>query len=189
MATDTRNALLDSAEHAARTVGFDGFSYADLANEVGIRKASIHHHFPSKANLSVELMQRYFTKFETIRAEFRTSPRTGAAQLSAVINCYREGINEGKSVCLCVSFTTSRESLPDEVSQLVRRFRTMVIEWLTAAFHAGQSDGSIKDVSDPTMEAAATLCLFEGAQLAARAEEDPSLFDNAVQLLKQRLTR
>ena len=188
MPTDTRNALLDSAERAARTVGFDGFSYADLANEVGIRKASIDHHFPSKANLSVELMQRYLTKFEAVRAEFRTSPRTGAEQLSAAINSYRDGINEGKTVCLCVSFTTSRESLPDEVSQLVRRFRTMMTEWLVAAFHAGQSDGSIKGVTDPTMEAAATLSLFEGAQLAARAEEDPSLFDNAVQLLKQRLS-
>lgn len=188
MATDTRNALLDSAEHAARTVGFDGFSYADLANEVGIRKASIHHHFPSKANLSVELMQRYLAKFETARAEFRTSPRSGAAQLSAVINSYRDGIGEGKSVCLCVSFTTSRESLPDEVSELVRRFRTMVTEWLAASFHAGQSDGSILNIIDPTMEAAAALSLFEGAQLAARAEEDPSLFDNAVQLLRQRLT-
>ncbi|MEP3232280.1 MAG: TetR/AcrR family transcriptional regulator [Hyphomicrobiales bacterium] len=189
MASDTRNALLDSAERAARTLGFDGFSYADLANEVGIRKASIHHHFPSKANLSVELMQRYLAKFEAIRAEFRSSPRTGAEQLSAMINSYRNGIDEGKSVCLCVSFTTSRESLPDEVSQLVRRFRTMVTEWLVAAFHAGQSDGSISNVADPTMEATATLSLFEGAQLAARSEEDPSLFDNAVELLKRRLTQ
>ncbi|MEP1443503.1 MAG: TetR/AcrR family transcriptional regulator [Hyphomicrobiales bacterium] len=188
MGNDTRNALLDSAERAARTVGFDGFSYADLANEVGIRKASIHHHFPSKANLSIELMQRYLEKFEMARAEFRTNPSSGATQLSAVINSYREGVSEGKSVCLCVSFTTSRESLPEEVSVLVRRFRTMVTEWLTAAFHAGQSDGSIANVTNPTMEAAATLPLIEGAQLAARAEEDPSLFDNALELLKQRLT-
>ena len=41
MAIDTKTTLLDSAEPAARARGFDGFSYADLAPEVGISKANI----------------------------------------------------------------------------------------------------------------------------------------------------
>ncbi|MEP3844567.1 MAG: TetR/AcrR family transcriptional regulator [Paracoccaceae bacterium] len=189
MPIDTKTALLDSAERAARTVGFDGFSYADLAEDVGIRKASIHHHFPSKANLSVELMQRYLAKFEALRAEFKETPKSGGVQLSTVIDNYRAGLDGGKSLCLCVSFTASRESLPSEVSQLVRRFRTMITEWLEDAFQLGHSDGTITHVQDPEQEAAAALSLFEGAQLAARAQEDLALFDNAVLLLKSRITQ
>ena len=59
METDTKTALLNSAERAARSKGFDGFSYADLAKEVGIRKASIHYHFPTKDALTISLMVRY----------------------------------------------------------------------------------------------------------------------------------
>jgi TetR/AcrR family transcriptional repressor of nem operon len=188
MANDTKTALLDSAEWAARTLGFDGFSYADLASDVGIRKASIHHHFPSKANLSVALMRRYFETFETVRAGFQANPSDGGAQLAAIISNYRVGLNGGKSLCLCVSFTTSRESLPPEVAQLISRFRTLMIEWLEVAFRAGANDGSITGVLNPEMEAVATLSLLEGAQLVARAQEDPILFDNAVQLLKLRIT-
>ena len=189
MPIDTKTALLDSAERAARTLGFDGFSYADLAEDVGIRKASIHHHFPSKANLSVELMQRYLEKFEALRNEFKETPKSGGVQLSTVIDNYRAGLGGGKSLCLCVSFTASLESLPPEVSQLVRRFRVMIIEWLEDAFRLGQSDGTIAHVQDPKQEAAAALSLFEGAQLSARAQEDLALFDDAVLLLKSRITQ
>jgi TetR/AcrR family transcriptional regulator, transcriptional repressor for nem operon len=48
----TRTALIDLAEHSVRSQGFDRFSYADLTEAIGIRKASIHYHFPTKANLS-----------------------------------------------------------------------------------------------------------------------------------------
>ncbi|MDP2026901.1 TetR/AcrR family transcriptional regulator [Sulfuriferula sp.] len=36
--------------------GFNDFSYADIANEVGIRKASLHHHFPTKTDLGLALI-------------------------------------------------------------------------------------------------------------------------------------
>lgn len=186
--TDTKTALLNSAEHAARTLGFDGFSYADLAEEVGIRKASIHHHFPSKAKLSVALMQRYREKFQTVCAEIDAGFDTGGAQLAELIGQYKAGSDDGKRLCLCTSFSASRDSLPPDVIHQISLFRTMVIDWMTGAFERGRTDGSISGVTDPALEATATLSLLEGAQLAARAEENPALFDNAIALLTLRIS-
>ena len=53
---DTRAALLDAAERLIRERGYAGVSYADLAGLVGVRKASIHHHFPGKADLALALL-------------------------------------------------------------------------------------------------------------------------------------
>ncbi|MBB3995997.1 TetR/AcrR family transcriptional repressor of nem operon [Sulfitobacter undariae] len=184
---DTKTALLNSAENAARTLGFDGFSYADLAEDVGIRKASIHHHFPTKAKLSVALMQRYHEAFQAIGAEIIASNGTGGTQLSALIDQYRTGSNGGKQLCLCASFSASRDSLPDDVLQQINLFRTMVIDWMTAAFKKGRTDGSITGVSEPQLESAAALSLLEGAQLAARSQENPELFETAVKLLSMRI--
>ncbi|MFX7090649.1 TetR/AcrR family transcriptional regulator, partial [Acinetobacter baumannii] len=39
--------------------GYNGFSYADVAEVVGIRKPSIHHHFASKVDLVRTLVSRY----------------------------------------------------------------------------------------------------------------------------------
>ena len=188
MATDTKTALLDSAERAARTRGFDGFSYKDLAEDVGIRKASIHHHFPTKAALSVALMQRYYAHLEAACAEISQRETTGSARVSALIAQYRTALDDGKSLCLCVSFSSSRESLPPEVIVQISGFRKMIIAWLAQAFAVGGADGTIADVHDPLKEAAATMPLLEGAQLAARSQENTALFDEAIQLLAGRLT-
>lgn len=185
--TETRTALLDSAERAARRSGFDGFSYADLAADVGIRKASIHHHFPTKAALSVALIQRYIAQMRDACADIDKSHDTGGGRLFALIDRYRLAMDGGKSLCLCVSFSTSRDSLSPEVIAAIRDYRIMMIGWSATVFARGRADGSIAHVGDPMAEAAATLPLLEGAQLAARAEENPARFETAVQMLMARL--
>lgn len=187
MATDTKTALLDSAERAARTRGFDGFSYADLAADVGIRKASIHHHFATKAVLSVALMQRYHLNLQRACADIDATCSSGGARLTAFIQIYRSALKDGKSLCLCVALSTSRESLPQVVISQISQFRAMILSWLQDVFETAQSDGSILNAGSPAAEAAAALALLEGAQLAARAEEAPDLFDRAVCLMRQRL--
>lgn len=48
---DMREQILTSAQRLVQQRGFNGFSYADIADEVGIRKASLHHYFPTKTDL------------------------------------------------------------------------------------------------------------------------------------------
>lgn len=186
--SDTRTALLDSAERAARTRGFDGFSFADLATDVGIRKASIHYHFPSKADLAIALMQRYYDTLQQSCAEINAAHTTGAGRLTAIIENYRNALDGGKSMCLCVSFSSSRESLAPRVIAQIRQFRLMMLAWLEAAFELGRQDGTIQIGAAPHLESAALLPLLEGAQLTARAEENPALFEVALSLFLARLT-
>ncbi len=186
MASDTKKNLLDSAERAARQRGYDGFSYADLAADVGIRKASIHHHFASKADLAVALMRRYYTDLEAACAEIDSNHPTGAARLNALIARYHEALDGGQSLCLCVSFSTGTDNLSAATIAEMTRFRTMMLGWITRAFLQGQKDGTIRGVVDPTAEARAALPLLEGAQLAARVAQDPQKFEAALGLLTAR---
>ena len=66
MALGTREALIRTAEQLMRTRGYSAFSYADLSESVGIRKASIHHHFPTKEDLGKALVEEYI---ERVRVE------------------------------------------------------------------------------------------------------------------------
>src|ERR1700722_3453147 len=52
-------AILDVAEILVQTRGYNGFSYADVAAQLGVTKASLHYHFPSKAELGRTLIERY----------------------------------------------------------------------------------------------------------------------------------
>jgi len=184
---DRKTALLDVAEAAARSRGFDGFSYADMAKDVGIRTASIHYHFPTKANLSAALMRRYHEAFAKICAQIEADHGTGGARLEALIERYRLAHGDGQRVCLCVAFSIGRDSLELEVAHMIGAFRGMMRDWIARTFALGHADGSIADVGDDKAEAAAVLALLEGAQLSARAEAAPQRFDDAVDILRRRL--
>ena len=186
MPSDTKTALLDAAEQAARRKGFDGFSYADLAQDVGIRKASIHYHFPTKSDLSVAMVDRYHRDFATACAEIEATAKTAADRLSGLIAHYRAALQEGESLCLCVALSVSKVTLSDDVMTRIAAFRAMVTDWLETTFAAGLSDGSIAHVTTPKVEARAALPLLEGAHLEARALGSVTAFDQAVELLASR---
>jgi len=183
----TRSALLDSAEHLARSRGFDGFSYADLAREVGIRKPSVHHHFPTKADLALGLVQRYRERFVAFLERLSGEHEDGASRLTGYLDLYREALSGGEEVCLCVAFSAGRDSLTPEVLAEVRLFEEAGIAWLTEAFRRGAEDGSIADVDDPRSEAMAAMACVEGAQLLARSAKSVERFDAATQLLVERV--
>ncbi|MEM6371316.1 MAG: TetR/AcrR family transcriptional regulator [Pseudomonadota bacterium] len=184
MTQDTRTQLLDIAEHAARARGFDGFSYADMARAVGIRKASIHYHFPTKSDLSVALIVRYHTRMATACADIDAGHPTGSGKLRALIAHYRAALNGGDTLCLCVALTISRDTLPADVVTHLHAFRAMMTNWLINTFETGTRDESISDTRDAQRAAHATLALMEGAHLAARAACDVAQFDEATAVLQ-----
>ena len=186
---DTKTALMNCAETLARSRGFNSFSYADLAKEVGIRKPSIHHHFPAKSDLAVALISRYrktfFARLDGIAAQCAT----GGARLRAWLDFYRQGLNGGKQICLCVAFSAGRENFDEKVLDQVNDFHRDSILWLTQVFQAGFDDHTITPLLnlDPKTEARACLATAEGAQLMARAAADTSLFDAAIAGLSARI--
>lgn len=184
---NTRNELLDAAERASRAKGFDAFSYADLSEAVGIRKASIHHHFPTKADLALAVIERYSETFFAHLGVIAAKRGTAASKLRAYVKTYREALSGGETVCLCVAFSAGRDSLAAPVLAQLNAFHEKSLDWLAARFNEAREDGSIADVETPKQEAAACLALMEGAQLTARAARDVAMFDNAVRLLTRRL--
>ena len=176
--------ILDSAETLARSHGFDGFSYADIEREVGIRKASIH--FASKQALALALVERYRENFAITLAEIATPDASAGDRLKAFLDVYKVALSGGATVCLCVSLSASRQSLNDDVVDAVNHFHADVLAWLEETFAHGRSDGSINGVASPAAEASATLALVEGAQLMAHAARDPSTFEVAVAGLRAR---
>jgi TetR/AcrR family transcriptional regulator, transcriptional repressor for nem operon len=185
---DTRTALLNAAEHAVRARGYDGFSYADLATAVGIRKASIHHHFPTKAELALVLIERYCANFFATLEQITASHSTAGAQLAAYIAVCRAALSGGDEMCLCVAFCTGRDHLTAAVLAKLDDYHFVSVRWLTDVFTTGKADGSITGIVNADDEAHACLAQMEGAQLVARAAKDVHRFDLAVAVLRSRIS-
>lgn len=186
---DRREQLLNSAEQLARTKGIDGFSYADIASEIGIRKPSIHHHFPQKADLALALIKRYSERFREALNQVSGRNLSAGDKLSLFLDIYRDALQGGDSVCLCVAFSTGRESLTDPVLSEINAFHDHALSWLEKVFKDGSLDHSISHVGDPKFESAAALACVEGGQLIARAAGQLEPFDKATETLRRRIAR
>lgn len=168
---ETAQQILDVAQDLVRCRGYNAFSYADISNQVGIRKASIHYHFPSKEALGKELVQRYHTTFQRLLKGIEQSESDPRKQLHQFVELYRSGLSESQ-MCLCSMLSAEIAGLPDSIQEEVRRFLSATQLWLTKVLAAGEAAGCLQPRISPETEASLLLATVQGAQLMARTATD-----------------
>jgi TetR/AcrR family transcriptional regulator, transcriptional repressor for nem operon len=186
--TSTADAILHSARTAVITGGYNGFSYADIAAVVGIRKASIHHHFPTKVDLVRALVKQYREEAEAGIAEIERRVPDPIGQLRAYTGYWESciGIPE-TGFCLCALLATQVPVLPDEIVVELRTYFRALSAWLTSVLEHGAQQGNITLASDAHSEAEALMAAVHGAMVSARAYGDPAIFGSVVQPVIDRL--
>jgi TetR/AcrR family transcriptional regulator, transcriptional repressor for nem operon len=163
-----RDAILKAAEARIRRNGFHGFSFRDLAEDVGIKSASVHYYFPTKADLGVSLMRNYQ---EQMLAAFGDAEddRALADKLNAVRDAYRRKLPKA-GICLCGILAAEHAGLPEPVGEALKDYFLACRNWLLAAF-AGSG------VGEPEKRALIFSSAVQGALLMSNAMGDPTLFN------------
>ncbi|WLH91803.1 TetR/AcrR family transcriptional regulator [Pseudomonas sp. FP453] len=129
MSVTTKAALLSYAETQMRSKGYSAFSYADLAAKVGIRKASIHHHFPTKECLGAELINDYINRFNETLASIESMHPDPLKRLRAFSQLFVMSANEGL-LPLCGALAAEMAALPLSLQGLTRDFFNAQLDWL-----------------------------------------------------------
>jgi TetR/AcrR family transcriptional regulator, transcriptional repressor for nem operon len=173
---DTRERILTTAQTLAQQRGFNAFSYADIATAVGVRKASIHHHFPSKESLELALVQRYHLQFATELERIERADATARGRLSGYGGLYRATL-EGGAICLCGMMASDIRALPDTLQQPLRAFFDGHIAWLASVLDAGRKNGELAFLGPAQRRAQGVLATLQGGLIMAHAAQDTQLFD------------
>jgi TetR/AcrR family transcriptional regulator, transcriptional repressor for nem operon len=159
--------ILDVAERLAQTRGFNGFSYADIAAELGITKASLHYHFPSKAELGQALIDRYSRTFADALEAIEQGGAPAPAQLERYVAIYAEVLKRGR-ICLCGMLAAEYTTLPVSMQGAIRAFFDLNERWLSRVLGAGRAQGTLA-FDGPARDAARIITsALEGAMLLAR---------------------
>jgi TetR/AcrR family transcriptional repressor of nem operon len=175
---DTATRILDSAERLVQARGFNGFSYADVAAELGITKASLHYHFASKAELGRALIERYAARFATALEQIDADGGDAPAKLDAYARIYAD-VLQRKRMCLCGMLAADYDTLPKQMREAVIAFFDHNERWLTGVFEQGQADGSLRLDGSPSESAQTLVSGLEGAMLVARPYRDTKRFEAA----------
>ncbi|MDF0732916.1 TetR/AcrR family transcriptional regulator [Pseudomonas entomophila] len=180
--------ILQCARTLIISGGYSAFSYADIAETVGIRKASIHHHFPTKVDLVRTLVQLYREEAQTGIAALERHFPDPVEQLRAYIGYWLGCIDDAaKGYCVCALLASQMPVLPEEVVVEVRAHFRALSAWLTSVMERGAGQGSLTLAADARTEAETFMATVHGAMLSARAYGDPAMFGTITQPLLQRL--
>lgn len=172
---DTASRILDVAERLVQLRGFNGFSYADVAAELNITKASLHYHFAGKAELGEALIERYAARFTHSLQEIEARPVDARAKLDAYAKLYAD-VLRGKRMCLCGMLAAEYQTLPKAMRAAVVRFFDEQEAWLTRVLERGREEGTLR-FGGPAGEAAQMIVGgLEGAMLVTRPYGDPARF-------------
>src|SRR5437899_10352892 len=179
---DTAQRILDVAERLVQTQGFNGFSYADIAAELGITKASLHYHFVTKAALGAAVITRYGAEFGRALEEIDQSAVDAREQLRRYAGLYADVLRQHR-MCLCGMLAADYTTLPTGMRAGVKEFFDLNESWLARVFEEGRKHGVLRFRGPPLDSARLLLGSLEGAMLVARSYGDPERFASAAQRL------
>jgi TetR/AcrR family transcriptional regulator, transcriptional repressor for nem operon len=165
--SETAERLMDLAEAHIRHRGYGGFSFRELAAEIGIKSASVHHHFPTKAAMAAAVARRYGDRFLAAVAA-QPNERIEDA-IAAYRSAFREALDRDGQMCLCGVLGAEAGALsPDVAGEILSFFRRCI-------------DDLSRRIGGPDAEARAfhVMAALEGGSMLARVYGHIEAFDQA----------
>lgn len=186
--SNTSEEILACARALIVAGGYNGFSYADIADVVGIRKASIHHHFPNKVDLVKAIVTQHRQGTQDGLAALQQAVPEPLAMLRAYTTYWEQCIEDlSAPFCVCALLAGELPVLPAEVASEVRSYFRELAGWMTAALERGVQEGTVKLAQSPAVEAEVLMATVHGAMLSARAYGQASLFGTITAAQLERL--
>lgn len=173
MTTNSREAILAAATLSAQAHGYLGMNFRDLAAEVGIKAASIYHHFPSKAELGAAVAKRYWEDAAAALEAISDEAPDAVEALRRYPATFRTALRNGNRICLCSFMAAEFDDLPDVVKSEVLAFADVNVAWLTRHVSAA----GLTTAGDSEARARSIYAAIAGAQLVARSRSDISIYD------------
>jgi TetR/AcrR family transcriptional repressor of nem operon len=185
---ETRDFVLNVAQEFVQTRGFNAFSFRDVSERVGIKTASIHYYFPTKAELCRALIARQREQVGAALAEIDLEEADPKRKLTRYVSVFRKTLEVGNRMCLCGMLAADFATLDPPIVEDLRRSFEDHEAWLTQVLEAGMRSGALKFSGNPRDEARLLVSSLEGAMLIARAFEDATRFEECARGLLGRLT-
>ena len=173
--TDTAQRILDIAERLVQTRGFNGFSYADIAEEMKVTKASLHYHFRGKADLGKSLIERYERNFLAALARIDDESKDAREKLRRYAAIYGAVLGDDR-MCLCGMLAAEFGTLPEPMRVEMRHFFDENERWLVGVLKQGKREKTLEFSGSPADSAQALIGSLEGAMMIARSYADPRRF-------------
>lgn len=183
---DMKEHILDIAQRLIQQRGVNGFSYADIAREIGISKASLHHHFATKTDLVSRLMDRYTDQLAAYLAQVDRTASSALDKLRAYCDLYRSSLDTQR-ICMGGMLSAEAITLDERIHPQLVRFFELQRLWLTDVLENGRAQGQLSAHGAADQDACTVIAALQGALVMSRAAGTAQFFDQTTEGLLHRL--
>jgi len=169
MQKDTKGEILDLAENLLRDLGFNGFSYANIASALRIKNAAIHYYFPSKADLGVAIIRRARERFAQWTQNQQMAAKPPTERLEAFFSRYLSFLEAEQQVCLGGALETDFKTLPSTMQVETQKFASDILAWMEGVLGEGKEKRIFAFPAKAKDQAILILSSLQGALQMTRA--------------------
>ncbi len=166
---NTKRTILNLAESLLQDKGFNGFSYAHISSDLGVKNAAIHYHYPTKEILVCAVIERYRDRFKLWINNSRVKDLAPEKKLDWFFSIYSDFRADNGKVCLVGSLEAEFNSIPGAVQEEVQAMHKELLAWLQGMLKEGRDAGVFNFSGEPANKAALILSSLQGALQMARA--------------------
>jgi TetR/AcrR family transcriptional repressor of nem operon len=190
MAADTADRILDTAHSLMVDRGYAAFSYADIAEQLSVSKATIHHHFPSKEELAVAVLRRHRFRLVENLAALDGAVAAPLERLRLYMRHWETCIRKKtEPMCIAALLGAEMPSLPMDVAKETSLHFVALHGWLQKTIELGIKQKSIHPTQTASTEADVVMATVHGAMISARAYPSAKVFGQIVDATLERLSR
>ena len=148
--------------------GYNAFSYHHLSQELGIKNAAIHYHFPTKEALGLQVIERTMDRFRkwTNHPEHRILPTKD--QFDWLVNSYQYNLNSNNRVCLIGSLATDYYTIPTSMQSAINKLSYEVQSWTARLLDSGRQAEELQFEGRSQDKALNIICSLTGSLQLAR---------------------
>ena len=186
MQKNLRDNIVAKAKDYLQRYGFSGFSFQDLANDIGLRKASLHYYFKSKEELGLVLIEEYRNAFERWTQAMQN--KNAREKLDGMFHIFVLMAKDGKKICPTGALTTELQKLPASMQKKLREFHEEQKQWLLQTLIDGQREGIFNRSLAAGEYADLLLAIFQGGIQIARLRGNIDSMKDSYESLRKVLT-
>lgn len=135
----TKEKIVELARNNIQSIGYHSFNYKQISIQLNIKNASIHHHYPTKEDLGLAVVEK--DKQDFLDMISRVAPLTATEKVGVLLNMYRQFFNNGNKLCIIGAFGSAYLDIPEKIQLAAVLYGEIFHNWLTQIFAEGLDNG------------------------------------------------
>jgi AcrR family transcriptional regulator len=173
---NTKERIMEIAEHLIMSRGYNGFSYKDISSELKVKNAAIHYHYPSKMDLGIAVIRSARSRFRQWRMMITNQEVSPLDMLNQYFETYITYLKSEEYVCLGGSLETDFHTFPEDMQIEIRQYVSELIQWMETLLASGRKKEIFSFSGSPKDKAIFILSSVKGALQTARVSSKDSFF-------------